>query len=451
MQVHGDLAATGVTQAVTTRRRPPRLVALVGAWAALLVVAIVVGVLYRRGKPIEVGAVPWVGRWGFAPQLVPRLIAAALVLAVATWWAPRLALRGSVARVVIAAAVTTAVLTLVLAWAGPDDTHWISLRFGYGAHTHLVDDWHGPASFLRHYVERQPHLTAHLRAHPPGLVLALWAFERVGLASRSFHLVLMLTAGSVATIAALMTMRAVAGDTWLRAAAPFVAVGPVLVWRTNPDVIFAAVGLVSIWLIVLSATSASRARRMACGVLGGVVFGLTLLLSYGLVLLALPVVAVAWRRRVVEPMLWAAAATLVVVALPALWGFSWIEGLFETRIQYAQSIAHVRGYRYWLLGNAAIYAALLGPAVFAAVTRVRGHAMEPVVLGGLSCAIAAGLSGLSSAETERIWQPFVPLVLLAGASLWYRGGDFDVSRGRRWLALQAAVALGFQAVLWTRV
>lgn len=421
-------------------------------------VAVAVGVVYRRGRPIEVGAVPWVGRWGFAVALLPRLGVAAGALALAVWAAPRWATRWHLRSVVLAAAATTVVLTLVLAWAGPDNTHWVSLRFGYGAHTHLVDDWGGPAAFLRRYVDRQPFLTAHLRAHPPGLVLVLWAFERIGLASRTFHLALMLAAGAVMTVAALASLRALTGDAAVRAAAPFVAIGPVLVWRTNPDVVFGAVGLVAVWLLIRAIVEPPGARRDAFALAGGVAFGATLLLSYGLVLLACPVVAVAAARRQLRPLLVAALAALAVLALPALWGFSWLAGLRETRVQYAQSVARIRGYRYWLLGNAAIYAALIGPAIVAGLASVRGRAARALVFGAVACVVLAGLSGLSSAETERIWQPFVPLALLAGGALWVDGarlsttaGGFDISRARRWLALQAVVALGFQTFLWTRV
>ncbi len=436
----------------------PRALRLVVAWVGLLAIAIVLGVWYRHGRPIEVGAVPWVGRWAFDATLLPRLVLAAAALAGATWFLPRVAAEASMRCVLAATVLVTMVLTFVLAWAGPADTQWPGLRFGYGAHTHLVDDWHGPAAFLRHYVEHQPRLTAHLRAHPPGLVLVLWLFEQIGWSSRTFHLVLMLVAGAVSSCAALAALRAVAGAPAVRAAAPFVAIGPVLVWRTNSDVLFAAVGLVAVALVV-TATSQQSRRSYVAATAGGVVFGAALFCTYGVALLVAPMLAVAVYRRAWRQLALAGVATVVTLALPALWGFSWLAGLAETRIQYAESIAHIRGYRYWLLGNAAIYAALIGPAIVVGLVRLRGTAARVLVFGGLACVAAAGLSGLSSAETERIWQPFVPLVLLAGGALWVHEGrvdgkdmtGFDIAAARRWLALQAIVAITFQAVLWTGV
>jgi hypothetical protein len=175
----------------------------------------------------------------------------------------------------------------------------------------------------------------------------------------------------------------------------------------------------------------------------------TLLCSYGLVLLALPAVVVLVRRRALRVALVAGATTVLALLVPWAWGFWWPAGFLETRVQYRESIAKSRGYAYWLLGNAAIYASMLGPAVVVGLGRLRAGGLRLLVLGGLACAVLAGISGMSSAETERIWQPFVPLVLGAGATLWLVADRFDLRRARAWLALQAGVALAFQAVLVT--
>ena len=64
----------------------------------------------------------------------------------------------------------------------------------------------------------------------------------------------------------------------------------------------------------------------------------------------------------------------------------------------------------------------------------------------MSSALTGHLESLL-AKLEGIWQPFAPLVLLAGAYLWWRRGDYDLPTARWWLGLQLAVALAFQAVL----
>lgn len=101
----------------------------------------------------------------------------------------------------------------------------------------------------------------------------------------------------------------------------------------------------------------------------------------------------------------------------------------------------------------------VGPAVVAGLRRtfagapgaVRGlrggeasapDRLVPLVLVALLLLLAADLSGMSKAETERIWQPFMLWLLPTAALL--------PDRGRRgWLAAQAVVALAVNHLLWT--
>lgn len=56
--------------------------------------------------------------------------------------------------------------------------------------------------------------------------------------------------------------------------------------------------------------------------------------------------------------------------------------------------------------------------------------------------LAADLSGMSKAETERIWQPFILWLLPAAALL-------PTGTRRGWLTAQAVVALLVNHLLWT--
>lgn len=83
----------------------------------------------------------------------------------------------------------------------------------------------------------------------------------------------------------------------------------------------------------------------------------------------------------------------------------------------------------------AAFALALGPAVAAGLTRLRGLSPWVLPAGGLLAVAAASASGLSRGETERIWLPFAPWLLLATAAL---------PRARPWLAFQIAVAFAVQ-------
>ncbi|MBB5788547.1 hypothetical protein [Jiangella mangrovi] len=403
------------------------LVALAG-WVLVLVVARVWGLSRPDQADLHLDAIPFYGRWDLV--LTWRLAAPVAVGAAAVLVLPVVAARLSWRRVLGAVALTAIGWSLALA-AVDGAGGFGDIGREYGAHTGLVDERGGPAAFLRTYVEHQDAVPVHLQAHPPGLVLTLWASARLGLSGSWWETALAMAGVAAAAVAALAIARDVVSERFARAAAPFVVLAPAAVWHTNADVIFGGLALTGVALVVV-------ARRWPAAAAGGAVFGLSLLFSYGLALLAVPIAAVTlWRRR---PALLAvaAAAGAVVVALPLLWGFWWFDGLAATRVQYYAGIGADRPYEYFLLANLAVFALAVGPATAAGLARLRGRRAWLVVGSGLATVLLADLSGLSSAETERIWQPFMPLVLLAGAAL---------APSRRWLALQVAVAVVLQTAL----
>ena len=105
---------------------------------------------------------------------------------------------------------------------------------------------------------------------------------------------------------------------------------------------------------------------------------------------------------------------------------------------------------WWRASSFASVVCAIGLGSVAGVSRVFNVAairvrsgVHLLVLAALITIVCADMSMLSKAETERIWQPFMPLVLLAGAALPAQRLMAD----RRWLGLQVAVALGLQLTL----
>ena len=192
----------------------------------------------------------------------------------------------------------------------------------------------------------------------------------------------------------------------------------------------------------LSRPVAAQRRSPGIAAAAGCVLGLGLLGSYGLALVAIPVVVVLVGRGAVRLLLPTAAGAAAVLAGAALAGFWWLDGLRATVHEY-----HVldldRPYAYFLLANAAAFALQVGPAAAVALVRLRDRAAWLLVGGALAAATVANLSGLSEGEVERIWLPFGLLVLLAGGVLGQAGS------ARRWLALQAVTALAIEASVRT--
>ena len=78
------------------------------------------------------------------------------------------------------------------------------------------------------------------------------------------------------------------------------------------------------------------------------------------------------------------------------------------------------------------------------LSRLRDRGVWIIVGAGAAVVLLADLSGLTNGETERIWQPFFPLLLLGSCGLIVR----SQRQLRGWLAVQAVPALALQ--LWLR-
>ncbi|TDD95889.1 hypothetical protein [Jiangella asiatica] len=416
------------------------MAAALTGWALLLVAARVWGLALPDLEGLKLGAVPLYGEWDLV--LTWRLVLPVAAGAAGAVVLPAVARRWPWRRVLVATATTAVGWSLALGAVDGRDGFG-DIEQAYGRHLGLVDAAGGPAAFLRGYVAGQDAVPVHLQAHPPGLMVALWAAARAGLSGTAWHTVLAMAGVAAAVVAVLVLSRDVAGDEFTRQAAPFVALTPAAVWHTNADVVFGGLALSGAALVVL-ATGRSRAlgrsrawAGLAVG--GGALFGASLLLSYGVALLAVPLAAITlWRRRPLALAV-AAVAGAAVVALPLAWGFWWLDGLDMTRERYYAGVGAVRPYEYFVVANLAVLALALGPATVAGLALLRDRRAWLVVGSGLAAVLLADLSGLSKAETERIWQPFMPLVLLAGGAL----------RSRWWLWVHVMVAVVLQAALRT--
>jgi len=314
----------------------------------------------------------------------------------------------------------------------------VTLKSEYFVDVGRVGD---PFTFLREFTDRIAEYRVHVQGHPPGYLLLLSILDRIGLGYAWFVAGLEIAGGALAVAAVLVAVRDVAGEHLARQAAPFVAVAPIAIWvTTSADAFYAGVGAWAVTLVVLATRRAGR-RADVVAAAGGLLFGALAFLSYGLVLLALVPAAVAIARRRARPLVVATLAAMPVVIAFALAGFWWFDGLAATRARYAAGVASRRPYWPFLLANAACLAIALGPALAAALARLRDRRLWYVVGGALTAIAIAALSGMSKGEVERIWLPFAVWVLPAGAALTTR------RLAARWLALQIAFTIGLQTLV----
>jgi hypothetical protein len=290
----------------------------------------------------------------------------------------------------------------------------------------------------------------HAAGHPPGATLVYVLLDRVGFPGGAAAGVVTAAVGASAVVAVALTLAALDDRDLARTYLPFGVLFPGAVWvGVSADALFAAVLAWGVALFAVGAVRRGLAGHALC-VGAGVVLGLALFLSYGLVLAGLLPVAVALLARRVAPLLAGGVGVAAVVAAFALAGFWWLDGYEQVKIRYYQPGEYglLRPYEYWVWGNLAAFALILGPAAIAGLRRAawRPRAAPTVLLALATAALvavaAADLSGLSKAETERIWLPFAVWVVPLAALLPRPGA-------RWWLLAQAALALAVNHLLAT--
>lgn len=428
------------------RRRDDPTTAAAALWLALIAVSSVAGaVLLRAGVHMQIGAPPLTGgiglrsSYGTLPALAVGGIAA-IALPIAQRrlaWTPLL----------LVTAGTTALWAMALDLVDGPHSIVAPVHREYAATAARITS---PARFLSYFAVHIRHYNLHTQGHPPLLELVLWFVDRLGWRGPTAAAAIYIGVGSIAGVAALVALRDVAGEARARAAAPFVVLAPAAIWlATSGDAFFAGVSAWAVALLVL-ATGARGRRSDAYAVCGGLLFGATAFLSYGLVLLVLVPIVVAVARRRVRPVLVAAAATAAVFGAFSAAGFSWLTGLRLTRGRYAAGVASRRPYAYFVVADLAAFALAVGPAAAIALAWLRTRAVWLLVGSALAVVALADLSGLSKAEVERIWLPFVPWIVLATAAFAGGGdrrGNRRPPRVRLLLAAQIATAILIQMIV----
>ncbi|WP_330348843.1 hypothetical protein [Streptomyces sp. NBC_00582] len=438
----------------------PRLRDLYAALAAALLV--LTAVLVGRGieethHTLRVNWPPLLATWG--PHTGPGTWAAVAVAAAVVAYGPAVAVRLPW-RALLATAWGSAT-AWILSLALIDGWHrGIAVRLTT-RHEYLqvVGRFHDvPATlrdFTHHILLHSPdNWPAHVAGHPPAATLTFVLLDRIGLRGGGWAGMWCVTVGATACVAVLVTVRALADEGLARRAAPFLVLAPAAVWMgTSADAYFAAVAA---WAVALLAQSVTRGSPLAAGA-SGLLFGLTCYLSYGLTLFLLVGAAVAWlgRHRVRRrpfPLLAFLAGLAVVPTVFTLAGFDWWEAYRLLVTRYHQGAGGVRPYGYWVWANLACAVLITGPATAAGLRRtaavlLRRHT-EPqgdvrlafVVTTALLALLVADLSGMSKAETERIWLPF---------AVWLLPSCAFLPRPRAWLTAQAVLALLLNHLLRT--
>jgi len=462
-EVDGDRAvrATGDREERAAGGRTPWIGRDLAPWVALalgaglLLAAGVAGRSLRAsGVLLHVQAPPffaWVD-----PRLGPGSLAAVLVAGLVVAYGPRVAdsARWSVAvgTAAVAGVLWTTALALSRGWL-------VGVARPLTAPSEYLSEVSGAppvGELLRTFVERIPsdapdRWTSHVAGHPPGALLVYVGLDGVGLGGGPWAGVLSLVSAGVVVTATGVAVRALCGEPAGRAVLPFAALFPGAVWMgVSADSVFAAVGALGLAVLGVAVAAGPGSGRVASAAAAGLVLGAGLFLSYGLVLLAVPALAVVVLRRAWDVLVVSAVVAAALVAAVGLAGFWWWEGLDVLHTRYLDGFGGERPWRYFVWAGLAGLVAVVGPAAVAGLGRLLAHrgpdpattAARALTLGALGAVLLAAASGLSKGETERIWLPFAVWILVATVAL--------PRRTVRWsLAAQALTGLLLEHLLWT--
>jgi hypothetical protein len=444
---------------------------IIAGAAALLLVFVALGVGELTGARLygsphfgnasdNFGEYPVLG--SLTPHVGPGSVLAALVAVTVIAWGPglaeRLRWRTALVGAYLASVSWLLALALVDGWQ-----RGVANRLASGPeYLSEVPGITDIPEMLRTFADRVAGTAAdpwatHVAGHPPGATLVFVWLDRLGLSGPTAASLFCVLVGGLVAVAVPATVAALGRIDLARSALPFVVLMPGAVWLgVSADAMFAGVVALGVLALAVGATrlTAGRSTGGPLCALGGLLLGFGIFLSYGLLLMAPIALAVVLVTRCWRALLYAVPAALVVAGVFALAGFWWLDGYHQVVDRYYGSIASSRPYWYWVWANFACLALAVGPAVAAGLRRSAPRfldglpgrqPLDPVVAlvrGAALAVLTADLSGLSKAETERIWLPFAVWLVLAAAML-------PKASRRWWLVAQAGTALAVNHVLLT--
>jgi hypothetical protein len=447
--------------------------AALAGWLGLIVVTFGAGAVLRRAGTLPVDPLPPLhahARLLIGP-LFPGLAVALVAVVLLPVAARRLRWRPLLVLAWLGSAVWAVVLALPDGIARP-----LTAPTEYLAGMPAMGD--DPLGWLRGFTRAMQAYPTHVKGHPPLPMLILWATQWAGLRGAGWAAALVIAAGASAVAAIAVTVRVLAGEDDARRVVPFLVLAPTALWiATSMDALFVGVAAWGVASLVVAAAKSGpipRGKRwdqqaglrrwvaLASSFAGGLLLGCLPYLSYGLLpIFALPLVVLVLTRPAWPVVIALAAGCLVVPAAFTIAGFCWWEGAIGTHAAWAAGAGSRRPYAYFLIGDLAVLALLVGPATAGALAPVLGRAATLVrvaplrldhgqgrsrtdKLGWLVAAALAGVlaldvSGVTRGEVERIWLPYAAWMLIATAV--YR------APARTMLLAQAVTALVIEALV----
>jgi uncharacterized membrane protein len=308
-------------------------------------------------------------------------------------------------------------LTLNVARGGVHDL-WAVFKTGPGGSLEAYQEYlpglpalaPGIHFYIDHFPALIPTLPIHVEGNPPGPLVAL---HLLGIDSPRALAALCIGLGALTAPLAYDLGRTLGGEERGRVAGVLTAFSPaLLLWGvTSADYAFATLGLAAACLLVRR-----RPLPRAAGA-----FAAAAATFFSWLLFAIPAWAVLVvlrregpRRALALAALCALAVIVVYGTLALALGYDPIATLTATGAAYRHGISRHRPYAYWVFGSPTAWWIGLGLPIGWTALRVLAS-RDACAVALFAVVIVSTVLGLTKAETERIWLPYVPLACVAAA------------------------------------
>jgi methylthioxylose transferase len=293
----------------------------------------------------------------------------------------------------------------------------------YAPDVAMVDD--APAHYIATYTSNVAAHSIAARGHPPGSVMLLWAFERIGVRNQ-LTLAVFVTALGVCTIPlVLYCVRSVCGEVTARRYAPVLVLAPYAIWvAVSMDAVVAMLGAAACAAGVF-ASARKRHGLIAAGwsLITGVLIGFAAMFSYDVVWLGLSVVLLYFARRRPFLNIGTGIGALVPVLVAQHLGFGWLAGLAAANSDFVARIEPFRSAPWWAILSIVALILAAGPPLYASARKIRNTPAWPFLIGAAVAVLFSVFAGLARGGVEVAWLPFFPWLTVAAVAPETQGGD----------------------------
>ena len=297
---------------------------------------------------------------------------------------------------------------------------------------------HGVGYYLHHFPALLYYATTHIKGNPPGPLVLL---HLLGIHTAAQLAALCIVCGSACAPLAYDLGRTLGGEERGRVAGWLCACSPaaLLYGVSSFDYLFAALGMAALCLL---ARPGGRALAAGAAIAAVGTFFSYLLFAIPAFAALLALQRSGWRRALEIGAACAAAVVALNLALFVAYGYDPFAAVQATLSAYHAGAAAGRPYAFWLFGSPAAWIVMLGlPIAWFALQGLTRRDAACVTLWTM--VLTASVLGVTKAETERIWLPFVPIAAVAAAAV------VPASRLRPAVTFLLVQALAVELLLFT--